>query len=566
MSARKIDQATLLLFCFLLIFISCCCTTALYTTPETIPDDRQYCPQPAANSLNLVADSVDQQFTLQIDQSLDLSRQLRNVLGKKKQAMNVNAFDEVRDSSWFTNRNFQQAMTFKEIIQGPNTVNGPDRSGTWMIERIKEEGVTIGFNIIDRRGDRYVLKFDPQGYSEMQSGAEVISTKFFYAAGYNVPENYVVYFDPQILRLGKKVEFRDRLDRKRLVAKKDLDEILSRIEYQPDGRLRATASKFLANDLDRILGPFKFSGMRQDDPNDFIPHEHRRELRGLKVLASWLNHYDSKATNTLDIYTIQGYVKHFLIDFGSSLGSSGFRPMPPETGFENYFDTSRIFLNLVTLGFWVKSWELPHPIEFRSIGNIRGDNFNPAKFKFIVPNPAFDNLTDRDGYWGAKLVMSFTDAQIRSVITAAQYSDPQAAEYLFRTLIERRDIIGRYWFERITPLDQFVLKHTSEGKQVLYFSDLAVTSGLEAPNELIYRYELKVGKKSIAKAKIKSDDLSIGLPEDLLLVRKGLEFAELILQKKKLSDHLWSRKVKVFLKYKKKLDRFTLLGIEREGK
>lgn len=555
----------LLLFC-LLVLASGCRTTAIYTAPETVPDDRSFSPRPASNKLNLMADSVDQQFTLQIDQSLDLSRQLRNLLGKRKAAMNVDAFDEVLDSSWFTNRNFKQKMTCQEILQGPDTGPGPDRSGIWTIERIKEEGVTIGFNIIDRSGDRYVLKFDPQGYAEMQSGAEVISTKFFFAAGYNVPENYIVYFDPKILKLGKRVEFRDRLDRKRLVEQKDLDEILSRIEHHSDGRLRATASKYLSNEPDRILGPFKYSGMRRDDPNDFIPHEHRRELRGLRVLAAWLNHYDSKATNTLDVYIKAGYVRHYLIDFGSTLGSAGFRPMPPETGFENYFDTSRIFLNLLSLGFWVKSWEHPRKIEFRSIGNISANNFNPQKFKFIVPNPAFDNLTDRDGYWGAKLVMSFTDEQIKAAITAAQYSDPQAADYLCRTLMERRDIIGRFWFKRMAPLDRFDLRPAGERRQMLFFSDLAVVSGLEKPDEISYRYELKARGKSITKAEINRNDLAIILPMDLFPARASSPHIKLMLQKKRRAEINWSPSVNVYCSWDQKQERYTLMGIEREGK
>ena len=57
------------------------------------------------------------------------------------------------------------------------------------------------------------------------------------------------------------------------------------------------ASRYIAGDL---VGPFSYEGMRSDDPNDTVPHEDRRMLRGLNVFAAWLNHHDTKAINTMD--------------------------------------------------------------------------------------------------------------------------------------------------------------------------------------------------------------------------------------------------------------------------
>ena len=63
--------------------------------------------------------------------------------------------------------------------------------------------MTPGFSIKDGHGVGYILKFEPPGFSEMVSGAEVVSTKLFHAAGYHVPENYIVYFHPDILKFGE---------------------------------------------------------------------------------------------------------------------------------------------------------------------------------------------------------------------------------------------------------------------------------------------------------------------------------------------------------------------------
>ena len=47
---------------------------------------------------------------------------------------------------------------------------------------------------------QYLVKFDPLSNPELASAADVITSKFFYALGYNVPENYVVYFDREPAR------------------------------------------------------------------------------------------------------------------------------------------------------------------------------------------------------------------------------------------------------------------------------------------------------------------------------------------------------------------------------
>ena len=83
------------------------------------------------------------------------------------------------------------------------------------------------------------------------------------------------------------------------------------------------------------MGPFSYEGMRTDDPNDIVPHEDRRELRGLRVFAAWLNHHDTRSINSMDTLVEENgirYLKHYLLDFGSILGSAGFAPKDPWNG------------------------------------------------------------------------------------------------------------------------------------------------------------------------------------------------------------------------------------------
>ena len=93
-----------------------------------------------------------------------------------RHAANVNTVDEVPDSSWFTNRVGTRTIDIGTLVKGPDTTNGP-APGPWTIIARKGEGVTPGFTIRDSAGDIYWIKFDPAGFAEMASGAEVISTK-----------------------------------------------------------------------------------------------------------------------------------------------------------------------------------------------------------------------------------------------------------------------------------------------------------------------------------------------------------------------------------------------------
>ena len=88
-------------------------------------------------------------------------------------------------------------------------------------------------------------------------------------------------------------------------------------------RTARTASSPAACCPGKILGGFHYAGTRPDDPNDLVPHEHRRELRALRVFGAWTNLTDLKAANTLDTLVTENgrtVVKHYLQDVGSTFG------------------------------------------------------------------------------------------------------------------------------------------------------------------------------------------------------------------------------------------------------
>ncbi len=206
--------------------------------------------------------------------------------------------------------------------RGPNRDGGPDPRSIWTIVGGKVGGLTPGFEIVDAQGVRYVVKLDPVGLPELSSAAEVIATKLFYAFGYNVPENYIVDVHPETLAIAPDASIQDEFGHARRLTEHRLRRMLARMPRLDDGRIRVTASKYLDGEP---IGPFRYHGTRSDDPNDIIPHENRRELRGLRLFAAWLNHDDVRAHNTLDTWVEDGerhYVTHQLIDFGSTFGSA----------------------------------------------------------------------------------------------------------------------------------------------------------------------------------------------------------------------------------------------------
>jgi hypothetical protein len=368
-----------------------------------------------------------------------------------RRAINVNSMDQVPDSSWFTNRIGFRPLSIVEIARGPGDSPGP-APGRLTVIAGKSDGVTPGFQVRDSAGQRYFVKFDPPANPELSSAAEIISTKIFHALGYFVPEAHIAAARREDFTIGDGATIKGADGKKRPFTPQDLDEVLQRAARRGDGCYRFLASLALEG---VPVGPFRYDGTRPDDPNDNVPHQHRRELRGLRVFAAWLNHVDAKPGNSLDTLVREGQrtiVRHNLLDFGSTLGSAGIEPMDWRDGYEYAFDKRATFLALVSLGLYVPPWQRIQYRDLPSVGRIDGDHFQPERWKPTLPNPAFQNARPDDTFWAARLVMAFTDEAIKSVVQTAQLSDPQAAAYLTKVLITRRDAIGRTWLTAVNPI------------------------------------------------------------------------------------------------------------------
>lgn len=396
--------------------------------------------------------------------------------GAAPRAQNVNTTDEVPDSSWFTNRIGTRPVTMDEIRRGPGTTEGP-APGTWTIVGSKREGVTPGFTIRDSAGIRWFIEFDPPDYPEAPSGAEMVATKIFWTLGYNQAENHLAEMRRDQLVMGEGTSFRAPSGRRRPMTMKDVRQILGRAAQKRDGTYRVFASRALDG---QPLGGFRYYGTRPDDPNDVVPHEHRRELRALRVFGAWTNLVDMKAGNTLDVLVKENgrsIVRHYLLDVGSGFGTGGIAPHGYEEGHAYIVDVPTTLPTLVTLGFKIRPWlTIPYE-EHPAIGPFEGTRFEPDKWKPRTANSAYLRARADDKFWAARRVMAFTDDMLRSIAVAGRYSDGKAEKLLADVLIQRRNRIGETYLNAVNPLVDFAL----DTNGTLTFQNAAVQANVAKP-------------------------------------------------------------------------------------
>jgi hypothetical protein len=401
--------------------------------------------------------------------------------GPPIRARNVNTLGDPMDGAWYVRRHYWRRMSIEELQRGAGGTAPP--VFPWTVVAAKGEGITPGFTVIDATKRRFFIKLDPLTNPEMMTAAEVISARFFHALGYHVADEYIVEFDPKDLVIQDRLAFVNQHGIQRPFTRRNLTELLLKAPRLADGRYRCVASLALEG---QPLGPFRWFGTRSDDPNDTVPHEHRRELRGAHVFFAWLDHDDSRAINTLDtLVTRDGrtFIRHHLLDFGSTLGSGSDKPNSPRSG-AYHFSWRDSAIQVATLGLAVPDWAKARYPRYPSLGLFESKVFDPEKWLPEYPNPALLNRLPDDEFWAAKQVMHFTDGDIRAIVRTGRLSDPQAEDYLVDCLIERRDKIGRAYFRKVLPLDRFQVR---DGE--LAFEDLAATHGLPspAPYEIVWR-------------------------------------------------------------------------------
>ena len=382
----------------------------------------------------------------------------------------------------------------------------------------------------------------------------MVGTKIFWAFGYNVPENHIFRFNREDLEIGEGAKVTGDDNKKRKMTEADLDFILGKIARQSDGQYRSLASRLVKG---KPIGGFTFSGKRIDDPNDIIPHENRRDVRALKTFGAWTEHNDLRVGNTFDVYVEEDgrkFIRHYLIDFGSTFGSDSLQPNLKEVGREHGIDFDEAGKILLTAGIYQPAWRNKNydPIFSPAIGRYSTKSFSPNGWKSNFTLAALKEMTTLDGFWAMQKISAFTPEQIRAMVETAEYSKESDSEYLIKQILARQKIIVQYYANKRMGIGKFEMSQNNNNS-TLNFTDYRLRFPTDKVVNSKFEYKLQtINKKSKTLTKGSFDKDSFEINQDLIkqISTLGISpedkgIAKLVLNRvgekdKKATIYLWS--------------------------
>ena len=410
------------------------------------------------------------------------------------ESVDVNSLDEVPDSAWFTNR--ITTITPASLARGacrPDQILDPDAfaDGSWEIDKGKLEGSTPGFRIVVPGKGKYMIKVESvDDLPERQSAAAVIGANAYWAAGYYAACEQLVWVRPTLFKLLPGLRASANFEAEHPFDQKRLDALLAKSPTR-NGKYRMSASAWLPG---YAIGSYRTEGTRDDDPNDVVPHEDRRELRGARLLAAWLGRTDTREANSFDTWIADdasrpdsspGKVIHYQLDESETLGG-GWPWAPAELnrrlGMAYLMDWENFGREFVTLGIDVRPWEELAPVAGHELfAYYQLEPFEPEKWKNEFPNPAYHRMTERDGAWMARILARFTPEMIHALAMSGDFTNPEQTVYLEHVMNGRLDRILERYLLRLSPISDVHI----EGDR-LCGVDLAEWRGLREPLRFAY--------------------------------------------------------------------------------
>jgi hypothetical protein len=420
------------------------------------------------------------------------------------EAPNVNSMDEVPDSAWFTNRIGARPVDMAELLRAacePQAIlDDPTGEGVWVVDQGKLNGSTPGFRVNIPGKGKYLFKSDAGTGAipnpERPTASSVIGAAMYNAVGFFTSCEQIVYFEPSALKLTKGLRSADNTGIVREFDQKALAKVLRGTTHRGT-QIRMQASAWLPGHL---LGPFRYQGTRGDDANDIIAHEDRRELRGGRLLAAWLDHFDAREQNTMDSWIADckgapdsspGYVRHYYLDTSDCLGSEwNWDGISRRLGHSYLLDYGDIARDFVTLGLPLRTWDtIKRTPGQEQFGYFNVEDFDPEGWKNEYPNPAFSRMTERDGAWMARILSRFTPEMVLAIAKLGEFSDPRATLFVAATLEGRLERLLERYLTRLSPIADLHL----EDSALLCGVDLAERRGVRGASDFRYQARLASG-------------------------------------------------------------------------
>jgi hypothetical protein len=437
---------------------------ACHAAPDK-KDPRHISCAPRVDEATLIWDGVDNMVFRPMSEGLGLVT--------SGEAVDVNSLDEVPDSAWFTNRIGMHPYGLDQLELGACTpaqlLDGTTAAdGTWVVDHGKMNGSTDGFRVTIPGKGKFLFKADDADTPEHASAAQTIGAKALYAAGYYTSCEQVVVFRPSVLKLTPGLHWKHNFGEEEPFDQKALNGVLGHTAKQGPF-VRMAASLWLPGSN---IGAFRFEGTRDDDPGDVVPHQDRRELRGLRLLDAWLERHDERAGNTVDMWhadnqavpdSSPGHVIHNQLDTSEILGSTwDWDPISVRLGYSYVLDWGDLSGDFVTLGARRRPWDTwQHKPGDSFFALYDVEHFDPEAWKNEYPVSAFSRMTERDGAWMARILARFTPEMVGALARSGRLTDPGKTAYLEQVLQGRLDKVLERYLTRLSPVTDVHVEGTS---------------------------------------------------------------------------------------------------------
>jgi hypothetical protein len=204
---------------------------------------------------------------------------------------------------------------------------------------------------------------------------------------------------------------------------------------------------------------------------------------------------DAKGINSLSsLVTENGrsFIRHYLLDFGSALGSAAVGPREGWEGYEALVEEpGEITRRVLGLGLNIPVWRTQQYYESSTIGRLPRDHskWNPEDWWPHITNAAFRHMRRDDEFWAASKLVAITDDMIRAAVAEGKFGDPESEAFLAKAISDRRLRILQTYLPKVNPIVDPVLDRDGRLSFRNLAADMAVADRAPGYRALWYTFD-----------------------------------------------------------------------------